>query len=241
MRTLRLAVALTRHDTRIRRSRARALCWALVAGVVLAGGRAPALGAQQAATPPAFSPAWRELAAHFHQRVEDEGVVGGSLWFVHDGTTVARELHGFADLATQRRVDERTIYHWASNTKTLTGIAIAGDSAVADLVLPPASLDEMWQAVVPMRGANAGDNAVSDEWTASMGLTFFVYERGSTTVIGHTGSQKSFFTFFYVDPLSRSAAIAAFNTAGRPKPEMRTVLEELRARLFATIFPVLRP
>ncbi|MFN2564435.1 MAG: serine hydrolase domain-containing protein [Gemmatimonadaceae bacterium] len=78
----------------------------------------------RAQTPRAVGAAWQELASNFHRRMDEEGVGGGSAWLVHDGKVVGKELHGFADLATKRRIDESTIYHWASNTKTLTGIAI---------------------------------------------------------------------------------------------------------------------
>ncbi|MGI8844497.1 MAG: serine hydrolase domain-containing protein, partial [Gemmatimonadaceae bacterium] len=77
-----------------------------------------------AQTPAGFDTAWSRIAAHFNQRMDEEGIVGGSFWFIHDGKVLGKEVHGFADLETQRRVDENTIYHWASITKTFTGIAI---------------------------------------------------------------------------------------------------------------------
>lgn len=51
-------------------------------------------------------------------------MVGGALLFVHGDTVLAREYHGFADLATRRAVDDSTIFHWASITKTFTAIAL---------------------------------------------------------------------------------------------------------------------
>ena len=74
--------------------------------------------------PAAFDAAWRDLAARYHQRLGEEGMVGGSLWFVHEGQPIAREFHGLADIESRRNVDENTIFHWASITKTFTGIAI---------------------------------------------------------------------------------------------------------------------
>ena len=50
--------------------------------------------------------------------------MGGSLWFLRGDSVLAREYHGAADAATGRKVDANTIFHWASITKTLTGIAI---------------------------------------------------------------------------------------------------------------------
>lgn len=88
-----------------------------------AGFHAHALHAQ---TPErsSFEVQWAEAAALFHARAQETGVVGAALWFMHEGEVVGRELHGYADLAGGRPVDEQTIFHWASNTKTLTGIAI---------------------------------------------------------------------------------------------------------------------
>ena len=43
---------------------------------------------------------------------------------VRDGAVVHKAFEGYQDLATKRAVDENTIYHWASITKTLTGVAI---------------------------------------------------------------------------------------------------------------------
>jgi len=71
-----------------------------------------------------FPPAWAPVKDFFHQALAEEGVVGGSLMFVHGDTVLAQEFHGYADLETKRPVDQGTIYHWASITKTFTGIAI---------------------------------------------------------------------------------------------------------------------
>jgi len=67
---------------------------------------------------------WSSVAALYQQRVTDAGIVGSSLMFVRDGAVVHKAFEGFQDLATKRAVDEQTIYHWASITKTLTGVAI---------------------------------------------------------------------------------------------------------------------
>ncbi len=74
---------------------------------------------------PGFDGAWRALDAWFRSSLEAEGVVGGSLILVRGDSIVARAHHGFADLATRRPVDDRTIYHWASVTKTFTAVAFA--------------------------------------------------------------------------------------------------------------------
>lgn len=71
-----------------------------------------------------FTAAWTPVREFFHATLASEAMVGGSLYFFHGDTVLAREHFGFADLATRRRVDERTIYHWGSVTKTLTAVAI---------------------------------------------------------------------------------------------------------------------
>jgi CubicO group peptidase (beta-lactamase class C family) len=71
-----------------------------------------------------FESAWAPLQQYWREAVVEEGIVGASLAFFHGDTVLAKEFHGFADLASRRKVDERTIYHWASITKTFTGIGL---------------------------------------------------------------------------------------------------------------------
>jgi len=52
------------------------------------------------------------------------GIVGSSFYFVRDGRTVAADHLGEQDADARVPVDAQTIYHWASITKTMTGIAI---------------------------------------------------------------------------------------------------------------------
>lgn len=67
---------------------------------------------------------WPKVAAVYHQRVAETGIVGSSLMFVRNGAVAYKAFEGYQDLATRRPVDEDTIYHWASITKTFTGVAI---------------------------------------------------------------------------------------------------------------------
>src|SRR5215213_9439545 len=67
---------------------------------------------------------WSRVAALYHQRVSETGIVGSSLMFVRGGQVVHRAFEGYQDRATKRATDEDTIYHWASITKTFTGVAI---------------------------------------------------------------------------------------------------------------------
>ena len=70
------------------------------------------------------APDWTNLRRFFRQQVADAGIVGASLVIVHEGKVEAEEYAGYQDNATKRPVDRETIYHWASITKTFTGIAI---------------------------------------------------------------------------------------------------------------------
>ncbi|HQZ39123.1 MAG TPA: serine hydrolase domain-containing protein [Vicinamibacterales bacterium] len=67
---------------------------------------------------------WSGVAALFTQRLQQTGIVGGSVTFVQDGHVAHEAVAGFQDQATRRPVDRDTIFHWASITKTFTGIAI---------------------------------------------------------------------------------------------------------------------
>ena len=74
--------------------------------------------------PPEFNPAWARVSGELRDSLEAAGMVGSSWAFLKDGEFLAQETFGFAEMETGRRVDEATIFHWGSITKTLTGIAI---------------------------------------------------------------------------------------------------------------------
>lgn len=78
------------------------------------------LGAQEPA-PPA---SWQEFVRALDAYVEAGGIVGASALAMRDGVVVARRDIGFADRGAGRAVDERTIFHYGSITKTLTAIGI---------------------------------------------------------------------------------------------------------------------
>jgi CubicO group peptidase (beta-lactamase class C family) len=56
--------------------------------------------------------------------VQRAGIVGSSFYVVRDGRVVVADHLGQQDAAAKVSVDAQTIYHWASITKTMTGIAI---------------------------------------------------------------------------------------------------------------------
>ena len=75
----------------------------------------------------AFQPTpdgWSRVASLYRQRLQATGIVGSSLMFVSGGRVAHQALEGLQDRETKRPVDEQTIYHWASITKTFTGVAI---------------------------------------------------------------------------------------------------------------------
>jgi CubicO group peptidase (beta-lactamase class C family) len=69
-------------------------------------------------------PGWPAVADGYRQQSERAGIVGSSLMLVRDGRILVRQNEGYQDLDRKVPVDDETIYHWASITKTFTGIAI---------------------------------------------------------------------------------------------------------------------
>ena len=69
-------------------------------------------------------PGWPAVEQIFHQQIQVAGIVGGSILVVRDGNVVATATDGYQDLSAKRPIDGDTIFHWASITKTFTGIAI---------------------------------------------------------------------------------------------------------------------
>ena len=87
------------------------------------------LAASLAASPAAaddraFEAALGEFRQVHRAEMRRSGIVGSSFYFVRDGRTVAADHLGQQDADADVPVDARTIYHWASITKTMTGIAI---------------------------------------------------------------------------------------------------------------------
>jgi CubicO group peptidase (beta-lactamase class C family) len=74
--------------------------------------------------PPKAPEGWPAVEQVYHQQIKAAEIVGSSLVLVRDGAVVASAVDGYQDLDAKRPVDDDTIYHWASITKTFTGIAI---------------------------------------------------------------------------------------------------------------------
>jgi CubicO group peptidase (beta-lactamase class C family) len=67
---------------------------------------------------------WPGLVEAFDSYAVADSVVGASVLITQHGRVIAHHERGLADRQRREPVDERTIYHWASITKTLTAIAI---------------------------------------------------------------------------------------------------------------------
>lgn len=94
--------------------------------------------------------------------------------------------------------------------------AANGDPArqtLYDTVLKRSSLEEMWRPLYPVPSTDQ-----TTAWAQSIGLSFFVLKKGTTTLIGHTGEQAGFRAFLYLNPATRMAVVAAFNTASDLPP-----------------------
>ncbi len=71
-----------------------------------------------------FDETYKKFKTFYEQELKQSGIVGSSFVFLRDSKILAREYYGAANLEKKQTVNENTIYHWASNTKPLTGIAI---------------------------------------------------------------------------------------------------------------------
>ncbi len=91
--------------------------FALGLSVLVAASR---LGAQTQ-VPPAQ---WKAFTKTFDAYADSDRVVGSSVVVVRGGKVIAHHEHGYADLVKRTPITERSIYHWGSITKTLTGIAV---------------------------------------------------------------------------------------------------------------------
>ena len=65
-----------------------------------------------------------EFDTRFKTELKSAGIVGGSFVLIKDNKVAAQTVYGTANVSKNQPVDENTIYHWASNTKPFTGIAI---------------------------------------------------------------------------------------------------------------------
>ena len=102
---------------------------------------------------------------------------------------------------------------------------------MADVVFKPTTLAEMWQPVKPM---SQGYQATADEW---MGMSFFIHGTGDRRVLGHTGQQANFGSFFFFNPKTHVAVIAAYNTSNYDAAVLK---ENMEAKVVRAAIDLLR-
>jgi CubicO group peptidase (beta-lactamase class C family) len=94
-------------------------------------------------------------------------------------------------------------------------------------VLKRESLEEMWRPLLPTSGEASGD---------SVALSFFIAHQGPYRLIGHTGSQRGFRAFFYLQRETGTAVVAAFNTAPQnERPGVHPDIAAIRAGILAAL------
>ena len=64
------------------------------------------------------------IRSYYEAGLRRNGILGSSLALVRDGQVVLRDDYGVQSTSPDIAVDDNTTYHWASCTKTFTGIAI---------------------------------------------------------------------------------------------------------------------
>jgi CubicO group peptidase (beta-lactamase class C family) len=83
-----------------------------------------AAGVHGAATGQSAEAALSRFETFYQAKVKDHGIVGSSIMLTHDGRVALKSFYGAANVEPRKAVDEHTIFHWASITKTLTAIGI---------------------------------------------------------------------------------------------------------------------
>jgi CubicO group peptidase (beta-lactamase class C family) len=98
-----------------------------------------------------------------------------------------------------------------------------------DVVLSRASLEEMWKPGKPM---SQSYESAPNEW---MGLSFFVLDRNGQKILGHTGSQAGFRSYYYFDPITKVGVIAVFNTTNYATDAARAVQGKMNDEALALL------
>lgn len=174
---------------------------------------------------------------------------------------LAQEVHGFADPATGRKVDEHTIYHWASITKTFTGFGDVSEITIWHLRSHSAGFrnptwpwggDERWHPHEPTEWSQLVAMMPYTEVRFKPGSKYSYSNPGMTAKRRRTASTSTpasrSRSFFYTHPESKTGVIAAFNTAPAegpggtpappPKPNIGLIFSGLLERLGGGVFPL---
>jgi CubicO group peptidase (beta-lactamase class C family) len=156
-------------------------------------------------------------------------------YFVIDGVPGANGLDFDTGITVSNGGLNAPLGDMARYLAFLTDSGSEEDRADYGTVLSRGSLEEMWVEELPIQETGG--------LRESMGLAFFLEEYGGRRYVGHTGSQKAFVSFIYIDPLARTGVIAAFNSTGLPgegpgRPATRVILNRLREQMFEYLFPL---
>ncbi|MCJ7644128.1 MAG: beta-lactamase family protein, partial [Candidatus Aminicenantes bacterium] len=73
---------------------------------------------------PVLKKALADFSDFYENAVREAGIAGSSFMLYHDNRLLLERYHGLANIEKDQPVDKDTIYHWASITKTFTGIAV---------------------------------------------------------------------------------------------------------------------
>lgn len=67
---------------------------------------------------------FQDFYKFYEDKLQEHQIFGSGIMIVKNGETVGERFYGHANIEKRQEIDENTIYHWASITKTFTGIAI---------------------------------------------------------------------------------------------------------------------
>jgi|NGEPerStandDraft_6_1074524.scaffolds.fasta_scaffold09805_2 CubicO group peptidase (beta-lactamase class C family) len=65
-----------------------------------------------------------ELKSFYESGLKQHGIVGSSLVVLDHNRIVFRDMYGYQNLESKQPIDENSTFHWASISKTFTGVAI---------------------------------------------------------------------------------------------------------------------
>jgi len=144
---------------------------------------------------------------------------------VKDGVTTANGLDFDTGITVSNGGLNAPLADMAKYLRFLLG-AMPGDANP----IPRTTLEEMWRVQAPSQAGEVLGTGV--------GLGYFIEQRGEVRLIGHTGSQAGFRSFFWIHPESGLGIIANFNTAaasGEPaaKPNTGRVFQGMIERFVA--------
>lgn len=100
-------------------------------------------------------------------------------------------------------------------------------------ILQRSSLEELWAKQLPVGDINGVKESVAS--------SFFLEEINGMRLIGHTGTQKAFYSFFYIHPESATACIAITNTDdqdGKMNPDQLRI--EISHYIFRSLFQLFK-